>query len=327
MRLTYQGPSPEAIGFLLLPRFSMVALFSAIDPLRIANRLSGETLFRWHLISRDGLPVHASNGIPLAVEHALEDTPWLPSLAVCASFEPMAAVDDSLITWLRQRREQRTCLGALDTGAFCLASAGLIDDTVTLHWESLPDFRRQHPHIEAVESLYEVTPSGFFGAGASASIDLALDTIRRRHGDALTRRVKEQLVHDHRRLPASRQRDVRYQERLPQRLATLIGIMDAHLESPLSIPQLASAIGLSERQLERECQQHLSRTPGQLYLERRLSLAHQLVTSTRHSVMDIALASGFASASSFTRAFRQHHGASPSALRRQPTPPMSDSAR
>lgn len=81
MRLTYQGPSPEAIGFLLLPRFSMVALFSAIDPLRIANRLSGETLFRWHLISRDGLPVHASNGIPLAVEHALEDTPWLPSLA------------------------------------------------------------------------------------------------------------------------------------------------------------------------------------------------------------------------------------------------------
>ncbi|MBY6111695.1 GlxA family transcriptional regulator [Halomonas sp. DP1Y21-3] len=317
MRLTYQGPVPEPIGFLLLPRFSMVALFSAIDPLRIANRLAGQPLFRWHLVSRDGEPVTASNGIPLSVEHDLDNAPWLPSLAVCASFEPMAAVDQPLRDWLAQRRAQGACLGALDTGVFCLADAGLIEDTVTLHWESLPEFRRRHPDIEAVESLYEVGPVGFYGAGASASIDLALDTIRRRHGDALTRRVKQQLVHDHRRLPASRQRDASEFERLPERLTRVIGLMDSHLESPLAIAELAAQIGLSERQLERDCQHHLARTPSRLYLERRLALAHHLVTSTRHGVMDIALASGFASASSFTRAFRQHHGASPRELRRR----------
>ena len=39
MRLTPPVPAPERIGFLLLPRFAMVAFFSAIEPLRIANRI------------------------------------------------------------------------------------------------------------------------------------------------------------------------------------------------------------------------------------------------------------------------------------------------
>ncbi|MGQ7249736.1 GlxA family transcriptional regulator [Halomonas sp. V046] len=323
MRLTYTGPSPEPIGFLLLERFAMVALFSAIEPLRIANRVAGRELFRWHLISRDGAPVTASNGIPLAVSWALDTAPATPSLAVCASFEPLATLDPRLADWLVARRQAGAALGGIDTGVFVLAAAGLLDDqTVTLHWESLPDFRRRFPRVEAVESLFEVTPEGFSCAGASASIDLALDTIRRRHGDRLTRLVREQLVHDHRRLPASRQRHPADDGELPAPLARVIRLMDAHLESPLSVAHLASAIGISERQLERRFATHLARSPKRVYLERRLRLARQLVIDTHHGVMDIALASGFASPSSFTRAFREYHGLSPTALRRRARPPQ-----
>ncbi|MBB3143253.1 GlxA family transcriptional regulator [Halomonas organivorans] len=317
MRLTPPVPAPERIGFLLLPRFAMVAFFSAIEPLRIANRISGETLFAWHLISRDGEPVVASNGMTLAADHALAEAPASPSLAVCASFEPEAVVDATLIAWLRERAAAGCLLGGMDTGCFALAAADLLDDqTVTLHWESLPEFRARFPRVDAVESLYEVTPEGFSCAGGSSAIDMSLDLIRRRHGDSLAGRVRDQLLHDQGRRPASRQRDPAAPD--DPLLSRAIALMEANLEAPLGIRELATELGLSWRRLDRLFARHLGTSPQRAYLGRRLDHAHRLLRETRHSIMDIALACGFASASSFTRAFRRRHGVTPSELRQQP---------
>ncbi|XKE47115.1 GlxA family transcriptional regulator [Halomonas organivorans] len=317
MRLHPPVPAPERIGFLLLPRFAMVAFFSAIEPLRIANRISGEPLFAWDLISRDGEPVVASNGMTLAATCALAEATALPSLAVCASFEPEAALDEALLDWLRQCAASGCVLGGIDTGCFALAAAGLLDDqTVTLHWECLPEFRTRFPRVDAVESIYEVTPEGFSCAGGSAAIDMSLDLIRRRHGDDLAQRVRDQLIHDHGRLPASRQRDPAAPP--DPTLQRAIGLMEANLESPLGIRELAAELDLSWRRLDRLFARHLGTSPQRAYLARRLDHAHRLLRETRHSVMDIALACGFASASSFTRAFRRRHGVTPSEWRRRP---------
>lgn len=325
MRLHPHVPAPERIGFLLLPRFAMVAFFSAIEPLRIANRLVGETLFAWDVISRDGGEVVASNGMTLAASCALAEAPMTPSLAVCASFAPEDAVDDALLAWLRARAAQNCVLGGMDTGGFVLAAAGLLDDqTVTLHWECLPEFRARFPRVDAVESLYEVTPEGFSCAGGSAAIDMSLDLIRRRHGGALAERVRDQLVHDHGRRPASRQRE----PETPQDplLSRAIALMEAHLESPLSIRDLAAELDLSWRRLDRLFTHHLGSSPQRVYLACRLDHAHRLLRDTRHNIMDIALACGFASASSFTRAFRRRHGLTPSQLRRRVSREMSNRA-
>ena len=61
----------QTFCFLLLPGFSMMGLMSAIEPLRVANRFRGD-LYRWHLLSRDGAAVAASNGMSLNVDGALE---------------------------------------------------------------------------------------------------------------------------------------------------------------------------------------------------------------------------------------------------------------
>ncbi|MBF8223184.1 GlxA family transcriptional regulator [Halomonas sp. 328] len=317
MRLHYAGPEPEPIGILLLPRFAMVALFSAIEPLRIANRMAGRELFRWHLIGLDGAPVTASNGMSLGVELALAQAPDFPSLAVCASFAPEAALTPALLGWLRERAARGCVLGGMDTGCVALAAAGLLDDrTVTLHWESLPDFRRRFPRVDAVESLYEVDARGFSCAGGSAAIDMALDLVRRRHGEALAARVNAQLVHARGRLPASRQRPA-VPPHLPLELRRAIGLMEANLESPLAIADLARRLALSWRGLERLFLRYLACSPRDHYLGLRLDHAHGLLLETSHRVLEIAQACGFASASSFTRAFRQRHGLTPSQLRRQ----------
>jgi len=316
MRLQPSETLPERIGFLLLPRFAMVAFFSAIEPLRIANRIDGRPLFRWDVISRDGEPVVASNGMTLIASGSLQTAPQVPSLAVCASFEPESAIDGELIDWLRARAYEGCVLGGMDTGCYALAAAGLLDDkTVTLHWECLADFSTRFPRVDVVESIYEVTDEGFSCAGGSAAIDMSLDLIRRRHGDALAKQVRDQLIHEQGRRPASRQRNPAIpQEPMIQRAITL---MDDHLESPLSIRALANELGITWRRLDRLFARHLAISPQKTYLARRLDHAHWLLSETPHSIMDISLACGFASASSFSRAFRHHYGSTPSQLRQQ----------
>ncbi|MBR2515515.1 MAG: GlxA family transcriptional regulator [Halomonas sp.] len=316
MRLKPPDTVPERIGFFLLPRFAMVAFFSAIEPLRIANRIDGRTLFEWDLISRDGEPVVASNGMTLAVNSSLHAAPQVPSLAVCASFEPENGIDDELIDWLRGCAHEGCVLGGMDTGCYALAAAGLLDDqTVTLHWECLADFRARFPRVDVVESIYEVTDEGFSCAGGSAAIDMSLDLIRRRHGDALAKQVRAQLIHEQGRRPASRQRDpATPQEPMLQRAMTL---MEANLASPLSIRALANELGITWRRLDRLFARHLAMSPQQTYLARRLDHAYRLLCQTPHSIMDISLACGFASPSSFSRAFRHHYGVTPRQLRQQ----------
>src|ERR1700686_2294118 len=50
-------------AFMPLPNFTMIAFTNAIEGLRMANYLTGQTLYRWSIVSPDGGPVTASNGL------------------------------------------------------------------------------------------------------------------------------------------------------------------------------------------------------------------------------------------------------------------------
>ncbi|MCK2045858.1 MULTISPECIES: GlxA family transcriptional regulator [Chromohalobacter] len=325
MRLHYAGPLPEPIGFLLLPRFSMMAFFSAVEPLRIANRIAGDTLFTWRVISLDSAPVTASNDMTLLADDSLESAPTLPSIAICASFEPEEHLTRRLLRWLHQRDQDGCVLGGIDTGSLILARAGLLTGhRVTLHWESLPAFRERFPELDAVESLFEVGPRRFSCAGGAAAMDMMLDLIARRHGEALAAAVSEQLVHARMRSRHDQQRQA-----LTQRLGThkhsvieAVALMERHLETPLSLARLAARIGISLRQLQRLFEQELGERPRDHYLRLRLQRARQLLRETDRDILSVGLACGFTSASSFSRAYKQHFGASPRHARRGPdTPP------
>lgn len=324
MRLDYTGLLPESIGFLLIPRFSMMAFFSAVEPLRIANRIAERELFRWWVITQDGEPVTASNGMTLLADASIETVPALPSVAICASFEPEETLTRPLLKWLSRLQHNDCVIGGIDTGTLLLARAGLIQNQrVTLHWESLPAFRERYPEIDAVESLYEVGPRCFSCAGGAAAMDMALDMIARRHGDALATAVSEQLIHARMRTRHDQQRMA-----LTQRLGThkhalieAVALMERHIESPLPIEDVARRVGISLRQLQRLFEQELGERPRDHYLHLRLARARQLLLETDHDILSIGLASGFSSASSFSRAYRQRYDESPRHCRRDTPDP------
>lgn len=306
--------SPERIGILLVPNFSMMAFTSAIEPMRSANRMSGRTLYSWHLFSKDGGPVEASNGIAIMPDAAMSDGAMMPTMIVCASIDVHLYRDKEVFSWLRKIARRGARIGALCTGSHILARAGLLDGhRCTIHWENIPGFVEEFPDIEVTTELFETGVNRFTCSGGTAALDMMLNMIATRHGHDLAAAVSDQFIHDRIRSATDHQR-MTLQSRLGVRdnkLISVISQMEANIDEPLSRADLAASVGLSPRQLERLFRKHLDATPKHYYLELRLHRARQLLMQTGMSVLDVALACGFVSASHFSKCYREFFGNTP----------------
>jgi AraC family carnitine catabolism transcriptional activator len=309
------------VAFLLIPRFSMIALFSALEPLRVANRFAGE-IFSWRFVSMDGEGVAASNGIPVSVSAGLDGLGKPDLLVVCASYEHEAGMVQPVLNEIRRAGRNGSLLAAVDTGAFLLAEAGVLNGyRATCHWETLPAFRETYPSIDVAETTYVLDRGRMTASGGANALDMMLDWLAAIEGEALAAKVADTLVHTRHlnhpgeaRIPAGS----RYQVSEPRVLAA-IRLMEEHIEDVLTMRDIAEGAGASERHLERLFRAHLSLTPKTFYSQLRLERAERLITYSRMSVRDVALACGYSSLALFSRAFKARFGRAPSLIRRPAT--------
>lgn len=310
--------TPQDIGYLLLPRFSLMAFAGALEPLRMANTLAGKTLYRWRVFSLDGEPVTASNDMSMLADAPIGEVSRARPLLVCASYEPEKAVSRPLLAWLRRLDSIGVDLGALDTGSTVLARAGLLDGfRATIHWEHLESFAEDFPKVDVCQDIFIVDRTRFTCAGGTAPMDMMLYLIRQQHGHGFASAVAEEFVLNQIRPPSNPQRmalDLRLGT-TDRRLVKAIQIMNQNLEEPLDLPALAHSAGISQRQLERLFQRFLGTTPARHYLGLRLEQARALLQQTRQPMIDIAVRCGFSSAAAFTRAYGRRFGHPPSADR------------
>jgi transcriptional regulator GlxA family with amidase domain len=305
---------PLRVGLILIPRFSLIAFTAAVEPMRVANRLSGRTLYEWRLFSIDGAPVQSSCGIALHPEGDLPAAEVCKTIVICGGLDIHRFEDKSLFSWLRRIDRQGAEIGALCTGSHVLARAGLLEGyRSTIHWENLPSFCEDFPEIEVTTELFEIDRNRFTCSGGTAAIDMMLNVITRQHGHELAAKVADQFMHERIRDHHDHQRmslPVRLGVRHPKLLA-VIEIMETNLEEPLSRARMAKDAGLSTRQLERLFRKYLNRSPARYYLELRLNKARLLLLQTNMSVIDVALACGFVSASHFSKCYRDFFGHTP----------------
>lgn len=305
---------PQRIGFFVVPQFAMMGFSSAIEPLRSANRMSGRELYSWHILSTDGKPVAASNGIAVVPEASIADHQPFSTLVVCSGLNAHQYGDRQVFNWLRRLDRQGVDIGAISLGTYVLAKAGLLDGyRCTLHWENLASFTEAYPQLEVTSELFEIDRNRFTCSGGIAAFDLMLHLITLQHGHALAAQVSEQFIHDRIRGARDHQRmalPARLGVRHPK-LVNVIKLMEESLEEPITRARLADAVGLSSRQLERLFRKYLGRTPTRYYLELRLNRARLLLLQTDMSVLDVALACGFVSASHFSKCFREFFGRTP----------------
>lgn len=305
---------PQRIALVLLPRFSFLPFAGLVESFRLANRMSGRELYRWKLVSTDALPVAASNEVVLKVDGDLTVAENCDSVVICGGIDVHTINARALTGWLRKADRRGADLGAICTGSYVMAKAGLLDGhRCTIHWENLAGFCEDFPDIEVTSELFEIDRNRFTCSGGTAAIDMMLNVIARQHGHELAASVADQFMHERIRDQHDRQRislPARLGVRHPKLLA-VIGTMEQNLEEPLSRSELARGADLSTRQLERLFRKYLNRSPARYYLELRLNKARLLLLQTNMSVIDVALACGFVSASHFSKCYRDFFGRTP----------------
>jgi AraC family transcriptional regulator, glycine betaine-responsive activator len=312
-------PLPKSrYAFLTLPRYSMIALANAVEPLRMANIITGQTVYEWAIVSLDGLPTPASNGLQLSPTVSLEQAGPLDIFFVCGGVNVQQAVSPKVLAALKRLAERRVPLGALCTGGYALAKAGLLDKyRATIHWENLSALREEFPRINLSDQLFSIDRDRFTCSGGVAPLDLMLHLVESKLGARVSQLISEQFIVD-------RVRSDRDRQYVPLRaqigvshesLIRVAQLMEDNIEKPLSLDEIATATRLSRRQIERLFKRHLNCVPKRYYLQMRLRRARELLLQTSMPIIDITTACGFQSPPHFSRCYRAQFGCPPSAER------------
>lgn len=309
--------APTLIHMLVTPDFNLAATSGFIDPFRAANYLEGMGLFRWVFVSDPGGLVRASNGTSISTEPLQQVSATPPDfLIVSSSWRPEAHVSAAILTALRAVVLRQATVGGLDTGAFVLAQAGLLKgQRATVHYEHIDAFNELFPETEVCETLWVLDDLRLSCCGGAAAMECALHIVQRLYGPALANAAARYLFSQPLRghtAPQNPQESEPLGATVPDIVRQAIRVMEAHLETPLSIGDLCEEVGVSHRQLDRLFAQFVGKTPVLYYREIRLDRARGLVTQTNLSMTEIAYASGFASQVHFSRAYKQRFGLAPS---------------
>jgi transcriptional regulator GlxA family with amidase domain len=315
--MTPDGPNtpPKAYAFLLIPGFSTLGFSCALECLSLANHHpSGRKFYSWRLISEGGGPVAAYNGVRIDTDAALPSLDRNETLVVCAGENAGRGSTKAVLNWLRRETRKGMDYGALSSGTYTLAQAGLIGGKrVTTHWEYKTALAEMLPDVIMEDTLFTVDGRVFTTAGGAASMDLMLSRVHADYGVELATWVADQLVYTVPRAHSQGQRmslQSRPEVRNPKLLLTL-QIMENNLEDPLRPDEISKVVNLSTRQLERLFAKYLSTSPKRYYLHLRLEKARNLLRQTDLSVTDVCVACGFQSLSHFSKSYRAAYGNPP----------------
>ena len=305
---------PRRFVFVLLENFTLLSFASALECLRISNRMSNNTLYDWILLGEDGAQITCSAGIIFQVDHDLIELNRDDTIMLCGGSNVRQATTKRLLNWLRREGRRGVAMAGLCTAAFPLAKAGLLDGKrATIHWENQDSFVEEFESVELTKSVFIIEGNRMTTAGGTSSIDLMLKLIANDHGEDLANAVADQQIYSSIRTDQDTQRlsvPTRLGVRHPK-LSQVIQMMENNIEEPISPSTLAKQVAMSTRQLERLFRRYLSRSPKRYYMELRLQKARNLLMQTDMSVINVALASGFASPSHFSKCYRAHYSTTP----------------
>ncbi|PKF49753.1 GlxA family transcriptional regulator [Enterovibrio nigricans] len=326
---------PVRIGFYLCNRFTMIAMASAIEVLRMANQLSGETLYKWYTLSDDGNPVTASDCISINADDKIPSQHELDIVIICGGLDIQQNCSPKVLSWISQQDRKHKIIGAICTGSYLLAKSGVMHDkSCSIHWENLAGFQEAFPTIRVSNKLFSFSEKRMTSAGGTAPMDMMLTMISKEHGGRLSAAISEMFM-------CERVRSSEDVQKVPLRnligtsqpkLLETVSLMEANLEEPFAIDELATLVQLSRRQLERLFQKHIQCSPSRYYLHLRLTRARQLLTQTNLSVIEISIACGFVSTPHFSKCYRDYFGLPPREERQglkqaqPPQPALSASA-
>jgi len=308
---------PLDIAILVLPRASILEVASVLDPLRSANRQMGREAFRWRVVSPDGAAVPLTCGIELPSSGDLKVADGADAMIVISGYGQAEVATRGLIADLRRMAGRFRALGGVDAGPWVLARAGLLEGhRATVHWEDLEDFATAFPAVEVVADRYVISRNRFTAGGAVPAADMMLHLIAKRCGVGVAGLVADSFLYDARADGSRPQRPGLVPGARDPRLSIALTLMGQAIEDPMPLTEIAKEVGVGARRLEQLFRDGLGQGPAAAYREMRLQFARRMLDDSHHPIQEIALRSGFADRSAFSRAYRRRFQVAPRQARK-----------
>lgn len=276
--------------------------------------MMGEAHYGWEVISIDGQPVTSANGVAVVADTSLSMAGEADMVFICSGYHPETFCDDATLGWIRALNRHGTLIGAISTGTYILAKAGIIGTRrCAIHGDNVASLREEFPDINLVDSVFYIDRDLYTCAGGTSAIDLFINIV----SEAVDEKTAASIAHN---LQQDRVRDSQDIQSKSKRmslriksakLSEAIDLMENNIEEPLSTLEVAAALSVSQRQLQRIFKRHLGSSPKEVYVGLKLNHARLLLLQTTLPIIEIAIASGFSSHVHFSKCYRSYFGYSP----------------
>ena len=304
------------IGFLLFPGFPMACLTSMIEPMRVANEISGQDAYEWSLIGQTSQPVTSSALIDFQPTMKVTETSRVDYLII------LSAPDASFLTQsvpgrIRSLQRHGTVIGAVSGGVFPLVrSAAAGDSPVAVHWCYRSAFDAEFPNHNASDQVLEVSSNVISAAGAASAFDLSLNVVGDVLGYGLAAEVACWFQHPVMRLEGVTQVvpslvGNSQGGQLPELVVSASKICEANLSEPPATLEIAEQLGVSTRQLERVFKKSTGTSPALYFRKLRLDAARQVVLYTDRPLQEIATSVGYGNLQTLVRYYVKRFGVTP----------------
>ncbi|OZC63550.1 AraC family transcriptional regulator [Rhodococcus sp. 15-725-2-2b] len=300
--------------------FDGVKLLDVVGPSEVfaeANRFGAR--YRLRFASLGGVEVTTSLGTPFAVTDALGSIDDVDTVIVAGGDDLVGRpIDPHLVTAVGDLARRTGRLASICTGAFILASAGLLSGRrATTHWRHTRLLGAAFPDVQVEpDAIFVRDGDVYTSAGVSAGIDLALAMVESDYGSAVVRDAARSLVVYVKRAGGQSQFSVLVDADPPPRspLRLVANAIAAEPAGNHSVRAMAAYASLSTRQLTRLFQTEMRTTPARYVEMVRVDTARAALDAG-YSVADSARRAGFGSAETFRRVFINHLGVTPKAYR------------
>ena len=308
---------------MLLPNFTLTAFATIVDVLRLSadeGDRSRPVRCRWTILGASRRPVTASCGIEVSPWETFGDPGTFDYVIVVGGLLNRGpTVDEATLAFLRRCDRRRIQIAGVCTGSFALAKAGLlVGRKCCVSWYHYPDLLAHVGEVIPVADQLFVQDGRYITcAGGMASLDLGAWIVGRHLGAATVQKSLHIMLADAARASTNAQpQPPSIGAVADEQVRRAVLLIEQRLSDPPRVEAVASAVGLSKRQLERRFKRAVGRSVQVFSRELRAYYGLWLLADTNKSITAVATESGFADSSHFNRSVRALFGDAPSRLRR-----------
>lgn len=309
----------RTVVFLIFPDFQLLDATGPIGAFEMPMRMVAPTPYRLQVVAKAAGKIPSSSGACLYAE-GFDAVGDVDTLVVSGGWGTRAAMqDEATLAFVRQVADRARRVASVCSGAYILASAGLLDGrSATTHWRRSQDFAKRFPKVNLqADRIFVRDGPVWTSAGITAGIDLSLALIAEDQGERVSRRAAQELVVYHRRPGGQSQFSALLDmERPDGRFEGLMSWARESLAEDLGVERLAEKAAMSPRNFSRVFTATIGMTPAKAIEKLRLEAARLRMEAGEDPVDKVAALTGFGDPERMRRAFIRAFGQPPQALRR-----------